>query len=153
MRQSGAVRLELIVAALILLALLGFFLQRAQELQRNMERMIVDAEVSNLRTALQLAVAASIVRGEELGLGAWERRNPLQLAGRDEVAGLSPTRSAGGASLTTAWQWDATQGALVYHYVDGETLRLRLGRVPLDGREGWALGGGLLLLRERSGGN
>jgi hypothetical protein len=150
--MRGAVRLEFVVAGVLLAVLFGTFLQRVQELQLGMERTIVDAEVLSLRTELQLAVASRIARGEEGRLAEWDGGNPLLLLGREEVGGMPPTRSAGGATMSTAWSWDAGRAVLVYRYTDGGTLALRLARGALAGRDGWALGGGLLLLRERSPG-
>lgn len=148
----GAVRVELVVVGVLLTLLFGIFLQRVMDLQRDMEQAIVDAEVLNLRTDLLMEVASRIGRGEENRLGEWAGRNPLQLLGREQE-GIPPTRSPGGAAMSSPWQWQAERGALVYRYTSGDTLGLRLARVPLAGRDGWALGGGLLLLRERGTGN
>lgn len=148
--MRGAVRLEFVVAGALLALLFGIFLLRVQDLQHGMERTIVDAEVLSLRTELQLAVASRITRGEEGRLTEWDGGNPLLLLGREEAGGMPPTRSPGGATMSAAWSWDAGRAALVYRYANGETLGLRLARGALAGRDGWVLGGGLLLLRERS---
>jgi len=148
--MRGAVRLEFVVAGALLAILFGLFLQRVLDLQQGMERTIVEAEVLNLRNELQLAVASRIARGEEGRLVEWDGGNPLSLLGREETGGMSPTRSAGGATMSAAWTWDAGRAVLEYRYTDGGTLGLRLARGALAGRDGWVLGGGLLLLRERS---
>lgn len=149
--MRGAVRLELVVVAVMLAVVLGIFLLRVAELQRGMERTIVEAEVLNLRTELQLEVASRIARGEEGQLGQWAGKNPLLLLGRDQD-NVPPTRSAGGLAVSAAWVWDAQRRMLVYRFASGETLGLWLASGALAGRDGWALGGGLLLLRERGQG-
>lgn len=138
----------MVLVVVLVLVLLAVFLQRVLDLQRNMERVIVDAEVANLRTELQLQVASMIVHGRDAELAGWVRQNPLQLVAR-EVDGLSPTAPVPRFSLSSEWRWDEGMAALTYTYADGEELRLRVGRLPRDAGEGWLLGSGLVLLRER----
>ncbi len=111
-----------------------------------MESVIVDSEVATLRAELQLAVASRMVRGEESGLPAWVGRNPLELAssGQDKL----PVANAGGPVLSKPWQWDAEAGALIYEYRNGERRQLRLAKIRPGQSEGWALGGGLILVSE-----
>jgi type II secretory pathway pseudopilin PulG len=146
--QSGTIRLEIVVVVVVLLVLAGFLLRSLQVVQQGAERTLVDTEVMNLRTELQLSVAAAVNRGDEKNLASWAGKNPLVLAGKAADADVR-TKSAGGLSLGGDWRWNAERKALTYDYLDGGHVALKVVRVgPMSG-EGWGLGGGLMLLREK----
>lgn len=150
-RCEGAIRLELLVVATVLLLLAGGLLNSLRGVQSEVERTLVAADVMTLRTELQLAVASAITRGQESQLSDWPGRNPLVLAGRQAESGLPPV-SAGGARIGQAWRWVADDGVLIYEYENGERLRLRVVRAGNgrgEGWRGWGIGGGLLLVSER----
>ena len=143
----GAVRFDVLVTASVILVLALVLLDRLVDAQRSAERLMVDSEIAGLRTELQLAVASRMVRGEEGNLQVWVGRNPLELASgqpRDEKAAAT----VGGFTLGGPWHWNAEAGALVYEYGNGERRQLRLARVRTGQPEGWALGGGLVLVSE-----
>jgi type II secretory pathway pseudopilin PulG len=146
-RSTGAIRLELLVVAIVLLLLATVLLASLRTVQGEVERTLVAAEVMSLRTELQLAAASAIGRGQESQLQHWPGRNPLELAGRPLVGESLPT-SAGGARVGQAWRWAADEGKLVYEYEDGEQQILRVVRAGSGNEKGWGIGGGLLFVSE-----
>lgn len=140
----------MVFVLVLVLILFGVFLQRMQVLQVELEKVIVDTEVANLRTELQMAVASMIVQGRDAELLQWERRNPLLLV-TDEPAVGGNVRSEQRFSLSRQWAWDENAAALSYRFADDESLSLQVVRASATNRPGWLLGGGLMLVRERSG--
>lgn len=137
-------RFELPLVLVLLLGLLAAFLWAAEALQRDVERYLVDAEVMNLRTSLQLDVASAIARGNEAALAAWVDGEPLRPFA---APAAPPIASPGGATLTHGWHW--RKGGLEYTYPDGQRERLTIVRNQAGGREAASLGGGLLLVRDQ----
>ena len=148
MWARGKISLELLVVAVVLVLLAGALLDRLGGVQDEVERTLVAAEVMSLRTELQLAAASAISRGQESQLQHWPGRNPLDLAGRLPGGDALPM-SARGARIGQAWRWAADEGVLIYEYGNGERLGLRIVRAGGGQREGWGIGGGLLLVSEQ----
>jgi hypothetical protein len=137
------------VAIVAILLLAGLLLDRLVEVRRSAEHMLVEAEVANLRTELQFAVAGRIAHGEEGEVRAWGGRNPLELVS-GEARNQQATTAVGGVSLSGPWRWDNGVGALVHEYRNGEHVQLRLARAGPGQANGWSLGAGLLLVVERA---
>ncbi len=145
--SAGAVRFDVLVTVVVIALLSLVLLDRLSEAQRSVERVVVDAEVAGLRTELQLAVASRMIRGEDGTLQNWVGRNPLELASGEPRGEKLPV-AVDGFSFGGAWRWSAEAGALVYEYRNGERQQLRLAKIRPDKSEGWALGGGLVLVSE-----
>ena len=143
---NEAIRLDVLVAVVLILVLVGVLLVKLAEVERASERTVVDMEVATLRTELQLAIASHVVRGEDAQLAGWAGRNPAELVWSE----AHDAPAAGGLTLSGQWHWDAGAGALVYIYRQGGRLQLRLARARPGFADGWVLGGGLLLVPEKN---
>ena len=140
-------RFDVLVTVIVIALLSLVLIDRLSDTQRSVERMVVDSEVAGLRMELQLAVASRMVRGEDGNLQRWVGRNPLELASGTPRGEKLPVE-VDGFTLGGAWRWNAAAGALVYEYRDGERQQLRLAKIRPGKSEGWALGGGLVLVSE-----
>ncbi len=138
------------VSLLLVFLLMGMLLYSLRAVQYEVERTLVAADMMSLRTELQLAVASAINRGQEGQVARWAGKNPLELAGRPAGQSVSTERNTDGEPrIGRVWCWDAANGVLVYDYEDGAQLRLRVVSVRERPVEGWSLGGGLVLVREK----
>lgn len=142
--QCGFVRLELIVATLVIAILATILFHALHEAQRQMERMLVETELMTLRTELQIAVASAINRGTQAQLSGWVGRNPFELVDRP-----STQQGVGEATLANKWRWDSATQELVYDSRDGGKVHVRV-EAAMGSVTGWSLGGGLLLTVRKS---
>lgn len=141
-------RFDVLVTVVAILLLVAVLLDRLSDAQRTAEFAVVDSTVAGLRTELQLAVASRMVRGEDGSLQTWVGRNPLELVSGVAI-GEKVAVAASGFALGGPWRWDAATGALVYEYSNGQRQKLRLAKLRPGQPEGWALGGGLVLVSEK----
>lgn len=137
---SGALRLDVLVAVVLISVWACLLLDSLNDLQRASERTVVDMEVASLRAELQMTIASRVVRGEEAQLAGWAGSNPAQRASRENFD------TPAGFGLTGAWRWDGKTGTLNYTYRGGECLQLRLSSTRPGLADGWSLGAGLLLV-------
>ena len=113
--KRGRTRLELALAAVLVLLLAGLLLDRLSAYQVDTERVAVKQLVGALRTALAVRSAKAIARGGETGLLALAYQNPVEWLQERPANYLGEHFSANNDVLPRGhWYFDRTQRALVY---------------------------------------
>jgi len=112
--SPGFTLIELIIVICIVALCAALLLDRLRLYQEAAEKAVMEYTVATLKSALQLRVAAMLVRGEEKNIGSLARANPVDwlmeppVGYRGEFRAPQPTVPRG------SWYFDATRNELVY---------------------------------------
>ena len=112
--SAGFTLIELIIVVCIVALCAALLLDRLRFYREAAEKAVMEYTVATLKSALQLRVAAMLVRGEERNIGVLARSNPMDWlmeppAGyRGEFRALQPAVPRG------SWYFDATRNEIVY---------------------------------------
>jgi len=112
-RQSGATRLEVIVAVIILSLLAGWLLHTMRFYQELTEKTVVENSILNLRSGLRFRVADLIIRGEAEKQATLARTNPVLLAERPPAGYFGEVRGPGNLP-PGSWYYEQDRAELVY---------------------------------------
>jgi general secretion pathway protein G len=137
--SRGLTLIELIVVICIVAVSAAFLVDRLRFYQEAAEKAAMEQTVGAVKSALQLRVAAMLVRGEERDIESLARVNPVDWLTEPPRGYRGEYRSAQPAVPPGSWYFDATRNELVYvPNLDGHLERLSDGskrlrfRVRLD---------------------
>ncbi len=124
-KHAGLTLIELIVVVCIIALSAVLLLERLRFYQEAAEKAAMEYTVGAVKSALQLRVAAMLLRGERGNIGSLARANPVEwlmeppLGYRGEFRAPQPDVPRG------SWYFDATRKELVYvPNLDGHLERL-----------------------------
>jgi len=138
-RSPGFTLIELIIVICIVALCAALLLERLRFYQEAAEKAAMEYNVGVVKSALQLRVAALLVRGEERKIESLARVNPIDWLMEPPPGYRGEFRAPQPVVPRGSWYFDATRNELVYvpnldahleHLADG-SKRLRF-RVRLD---------------------
>ena len=110
----GFTLIELIIVVCIVALCAALLLDRLRFYQEAAEKAVMEYTVATLKSALQLQVAALLVRGEEKKIGALARANPVDWLMEPPTGYRGEFRAPQPAVPPGSWYFDATRSELVY---------------------------------------
>jgi len=112
--SPGFTLIELIVVVCIVALCAALLLDRLRFYQEATEKAVMEYTVATVKSALQLQVAAMLVRGEEKKIGTLARANPVDWLMEPPVGYRGEFRAPQPAVPRGSWYFDATRNELVY---------------------------------------
>jgi len=112
--SPGFTLIELIVVVCIVALCAALLLDRLRFYQEAAEKAVMEYTVATVKSALQLQVAAMLVRGEEKKIGTLARANPVDWLMEPPVGYRGEFRAPQPAVPRGSWYFDATRNELVY---------------------------------------
>ncbi len=112
--SPGFTLIELIIVVCIVALCAALLLDRLRFYQEAAEKAVMEYTVATLKSALQLRVAAMLVRGEEKNIGSLARANPVDWLMEPPVGYRGEFRAPQPAVPRGSWYFDATRNELVY---------------------------------------
>ena len=113
--KRGRIRLELALAAILVLLLAGLLLDRLSAYQAETERVAAKQLISALRTALAVRTTQALARGDEAALLALAQQNPIDWLQERPANYLGEQFSTNKDVLPTGhWYFDRVQRTLVF---------------------------------------
>lgn len=127
LRQRGFSLIELSVVAVVLMVLLGIFLERLTFYQEAAEHARFESELQQFKTGLQLRMAGLIATNRERGVRELETDNPVRWLDKPPAtyAGEYPVRPEAGN-----WYFDSPARELVYVVNQSRFLTVQDPRQP-----------------------
>ncbi len=127
LRQRGFSLIELSVVAVVLMVLLGIFLERLTFYQEAAEHARFESELQQFKTGLQLRMAELIATNRERGVRELETDNPVRWLDKPPAtyAGEYPVRPEAGN-----WYFDSPARELVYVVNQSRFLTVQDPRQP-----------------------
>src|SRR5437773_3474109 len=123
--SPGFTLIELIVVVCIVALCAALLLDRLRFYQEAAEKAAMEYTVATMKSALQLRVAAMLVRGEEGNIGILARSNPMDWLMEPPVGYRGEFRAPQPDVPRGSWYFDATRKELVYvPDLDGHLERL-----------------------------
>lgn len=122
--ESGASRFDFAVTVSIIAILAWILLTSLNSMQKQIESVILDTDVTNLRWELRAAWAHRNVTGQPAGISELEGANPMRLLAelpQNYIGEYAQTPDA-----TAVWYFDTHGKRLVYIFRDGHQARLKL---------------------------
>ena len=110
----GFTLIELIIVVCIVALCAALLLDRLRFYQEAAEKAAMEYTVATMKSALQLRVAAMLVRGEEGNIGKLARSNPMDWLMEPPVGYRGEFRAAQPAVPQGSWYFDATRNEIVY---------------------------------------
>ena len=110
----GFTLIELIIVVCIVALCAALLLDRLRFYQEAAEKAVMEYTVATVKSALQLQVAALLVRGEEKKIGALARANPVDWLMEPPTGYRGEFRAPQPAVPRGSWYFDATRNELVY---------------------------------------
>src|SRR5256885_13603983 len=110
----GFTLIELIIVVCIVALCAALLLDRLRFYQEAAEKAVMEYTVATFKSALQLRVAAMLVRGEEKKIGALARANPMDWLMEPPAGYRGEFRAPQPAVPRGSWYFDATRNELVY---------------------------------------
>jgi prepilin-type N-terminal cleavage/methylation domain-containing protein len=111
---AGFTLIELIVVVCIVALCAALLLDRLRFYQEAAEKAAVEYTVATVKSALQLRVAAMLVRGEERNIGVLARSNPIDWLMEPPAGYRGEFRAPQPAVPQGSWYFDATRNEIVY---------------------------------------
>src|SRR5438445_9183032 len=112
--SPGFTLIELIVVVCIVALCAALLLDRLRFYQEAAEKAVMEYTVATFKSALQLRVAAMLVRGEEKKIGALARANPVDWLMEPPAGYRGEFRAPQPVVPRGSWYFDATRNELVY---------------------------------------
>src|SRR5712691_3210450 len=113
-KHAGLTLIELIVVVCIIALCAVVLLDRLRFYQEAAEKAAMEYTVGVLRSALQLRVAAMLLRGEEKNIESLVRVNPIDWLTEPPPGYRGEFRAAQPVVPRGSWYFDATRSELVY---------------------------------------
>ncbi len=114
-------RLELVLALTIIAALIGYALQRLDELAVEAERIRLELSVRNMETGLRHYVATKIIEGRMQDLARDEEANPVGRLILPPPGYLGELDHPDWKKIKEgSWYYDKQEGALVYKVINAD---------------------------------
>ncbi|HEY6241866.1 MAG TPA: type II secretion system protein [Burkholderiales bacterium] len=110
----GFTLIELIVVICIVALCATLLLERLRFYQEAAEKAAMEYTVATMKSALQLRVAAMLVRGEERNIGVLARSNPVDWLTEPPAGYRGEFRAPQPAVPRGSWYFDATRNEIVY---------------------------------------
>jgi prepilin-type N-terminal cleavage/methylation domain-containing protein len=122
---SGLTLIELIVVVCIIAVCAALLLDRLRFYQEAAEKAAMEYTVGAVKSALQLRVAAMLLRGEGKNIGSLARSNPVEWLMEPPPGYRGEFRAPHPDVPKGSWYFDATRKELVYApNLDGHLARL-----------------------------
>ena len=155
-RDHNLTRLELVVAWLIIVVIIGAFIRSMLVIFTRAERTMVNTTINNINTALKYRTAIAVMRGDTKFLAALAQQNPFTFVQNQQALKLTPGKnrlndlSAGFSAYYTPpsnylgelddpdpatlkagnWYFDKSDKTLNYLVNNGEYFHGDLGKIP-----------------------
>jgi prepilin-type N-terminal cleavage/methylation domain-containing protein len=113
-KHAGLTLLELMVVACIIAVCAALLLERLRFYQEAAEKASMEYTVAVVKSALQLRVAALLLRGEGKNIGSLARANPIEWLIEPPPGYRGEFRAPQPAVPRGSWYFDATRNELVY---------------------------------------
>jgi len=113
-RSAGFSLVELIIVICIVALCAGLLLERLRFYQEAAEKAAMEYNVGVVKSALQLRVAALLVRGEERKIESLGRANPIDWLMEPPPGYRGEFRAPQPVVPRGSWYFDATRNELVY---------------------------------------
>ena len=113
-KHAGLTLIELIVVVCIVALCSTLLFERLRFYQEAAEKATMEYTLAVMKSALQLRVAAMLVRGEEGNIGILARSNPMDWLMEPPVGYRGEFRAAQPAVPQGSWYFDATRNEIVY---------------------------------------
>jgi len=111
---AGLTLIELVIVVCIIGVLSAVLLERLRFYQEAAEKAAMENNVGALKSALQLRVAALLVRGEERNIGSLASANPFSWLMEPPPGYRGEFRAPQPAVPRGSWYFDATRNEIVY---------------------------------------
>jgi general secretion pathway protein G len=113
-KHAGLTLIELMVVACIIAVCAALLLERLRFYQEAAEKASMEYTVAVVKSALQLRVAALLLRGEVQNIGSLARANPVEWLLEPPAGYRGEFRAPQPAVPPGSWYFDATRNELVY---------------------------------------
>ena len=131
-KHAGLTLVELIVVVCIVALCATLLFERLRFYQEAAEKAAMEYTVGTVKSALQLRVAAMLLRGDGGNIGSLARANPVEWLTEPPLGYRGEFRAPRPAVPRGSWYFDATRRELVYvPNLDGHLERLADGTKEL----------------------
>ena len=151
MRAAGAGRFDFAVSLCVIMILASVLLHKLNQVQSEIEAVMLDTEVTNLRWGLREAWAHHNVIGQPFSIDQIENTNPMLLLLERPPTYIGEYAKAP-RNAKSVWYFDTNKKRLVYLFKDGGRASYRLASTASLGRAPIGSIGGMDLVADLRGG-